>query len=175
MPVRFLFLGWALEQIKFLEINVNKYSPLGGSSYMKLPKYIEKKKAVVNVENQDQCCFAWAITSALYPAIERISDMSSYPHYSRVLNLTGMNFPVKLKDISKFEELNNISINVYGLEKKFENNLVKYDVVGPLRYSEKKLRIHVNLLLISAECDKDHHCKVDCAYCWIKTHYCWIF
>lgn len=143
---------------------------MGGSSYIKLPKFIENKKAVVNIENQDQYCFAWAVTSALYPANGRTSDVSSYPHYSRVLNLTGMNFPVKLRDISKFEELNNISVNVYGLEKKFENNRVKYDVVGPMRYSEKKLRIHVNLLLISEECNQKHHCKADCA----NTHYCWI-
>ncbi|KAJ8979671.1 hypothetical protein NQ317_001071 [Molorchus minor] len=36
--------------------------------------------------------------------------------------MKGINFPVKLRDISKFEELNNISINVYGLESIFEDN-----------------------------------------------------
>lgn len=162
--------GWALEKVMYVEVNVNKYSPMGGSSYIKLPKFIENKKAVVNVQNQDQYCFAWAVTSALYPASVRVNDISSYPHYSTVLNLTGMNFPVKLRDISKFEEANNISINVYGLESKFEKNRVKYEIVGPLRYSQKKLHMHVNLLLLSEQCPENHHCNINCA----KTHYCWI-
>lgn len=167
----YLFLGWALERIAFVEINVNKYSPLCGSSYIKLPKSIENKKAVINVENQDPYCFAWAVTSALYPANGHTSDTSSYPHFSTVLNLTGMSFPVKLRDISKFEEMNNISINVYGLEQIFENNRVKYEVVGPLRYSGRKLYTHINLLLISCECgDENHRCNTNCA----NSHYCWI-
>lgn len=159
-----------MERILYVEVNVNKNSPLGGSSYIKLPKFIENKKAVVNVHNQDECCFAWAVTSALFPVRCRPNELSSYPHYSTVINVSGMNFPVKLCDISKFEDMNNISINVYGVESKFEDNKLKYEIVGPLRYSGKKLRIHINLLLISEDCKLNHHCKPEC----VKTHYCWI-
>lgn len=69
--------GWALEKILYLEMNVNKYSPLGGSSYIKLPKCIELKEAIINVLNQDECCFAWAITSALFPATGMTGQLSS--------------------------------------------------------------------------------------------------
>jgi hypothetical protein len=93
---------------------------VGGSSYIKLPKFIEDKKAVLNVKNQDECCFAWAIVSALFPIDgAKASQITSYPNYSSVLDLTGMDFPVKLRDIKKFEELNNISVNVYGVESLF--------------------------------------------------------
>ncbi|KAJ8967216.1 hypothetical protein NQ317_001325 [Molorchus minor] len=162
--------GWALEQIMYLEVNVNKYSPMRGSSFINLPKFIENKKAVVNIRNSDNCCFAWAVTSALYLPHGRINQPTSYPHFSTVLNMTGIDFPVKLKDISKFEDLNNISINVYGLESRFEDNRLKYEIVGPLRYSQKKLRMHVNLLLIFDECGRDHRCSNDCS----NVHYCWI-
>ena len=127
--------------------------------------------------NQDECCFAWAITSALFPAVAMTAQLSSYPHYSEVLDFTGMNFPVKLRDITKFEELNNISVNVYGLESSFESNKIKYEVVGPLRYAKDKRPRHVNLLLITKDCDiKDddggeHNCNANCStqhYCWIK-------
>ncbi|KAJ8913054.1 hypothetical protein NQ315_006555 [Exocentrus adspersus] len=64
--------GWALEHIMYLEVNVNQYTALHGSSYIKLPKFIEAKKAVVNVNNQDQHCFLWAIISALYPPNNRM-------------------------------------------------------------------------------------------------------
>ena len=43
---------------------------------------------------------------------------SSYPHYTTVLNLTNIEFPMTLKDISKFEWLNAVSINMYGIENK---------------------------------------------------------
>lgn len=137
---------------------------------MKLPKFIENKKAVVNIRNEDQNCFAWAVTSAIYPPIGPVQEVSSYPHFSTVLNVTGMDFPIKLKDISKFETLNNISVSVYGLEKEFKNNKIKYEIVGPLRYAPKKLRYHVNLLLITEDCGENHHCRKEC----IKSHYCWI-
>ncbi|XP_023312384.1 uncharacterized protein LOC111692563 [Anoplophora glabripennis] len=38
--------GWAIEEILYVEVNVNKNSPLCGSSYIKLPKFVENKKAV---------------------------------------------------------------------------------------------------------------------------------
>ncbi|XP_074033094.1 uncharacterized protein [Leptinotarsa decemlineata] len=36
--------GWTIEKILYLEVNINKYSPFGGSSYIKLPRFIELKK-----------------------------------------------------------------------------------------------------------------------------------
>lgn len=37
--------GWALEKIEFIEININKYTPLKASSYLPLPMWIQHKKA----------------------------------------------------------------------------------------------------------------------------------
>ncbi|CAH1101722.1 unnamed protein product [Psylliodes chrysocephalus] len=154
--------GWTLREVLFLEVNINKYSPLGGCSYIKLPKFIETKKGVVNVQNNDAYCFAWAITSALYPARDNVHLTTSYPHFEAVLNVDGIEFPMKLKDISKFEDLNDISVNVYGLERSYENGKVKFEIVGPLRYSSRRLGHHINLLLITEDSGNSH-------YCWIKN------
>ncbi|KAJ8937516.1 hypothetical protein NQ318_005472, partial [Aromia moschata] len=108
--------GWELQFIMYVEIDLNKFCAFGGSSYIKLPSFIEKKKGIVNVHNQDQCCFLWAIISALHPVRERTLDVSSYPQFSTVLDIEGMTFPVNLRDISKFELRNNISINVHTLK-----------------------------------------------------------
>ena len=62
---------------------------------------------------------------------------SSYPHYTTVLNLAGIEFPITFKDIPKFERLNAVSINVYGIENK---------QVLPLRLTSDKKDKHVNLL-----------------------------
>ncbi|CAH1993124.1 unnamed protein product [Acanthoscelides obtectus] len=59
-----------------------------------------------------------------------------------------MDFPVALKSISEFERLNNMSINVYGIEKEFIDGKSKYQVVRPLHYTAQKQPTHLNLLLI---------------------------
>ena len=35
-----------------------------------------------------------------------------------MLNMSGINYPVEIKDIGKFEPQNNISVNVFGFEDK---------------------------------------------------------
>ena len=34
-----------------------KYMPLGGSSYIPLPKFLAAKKAIINLKNEDDECF----------------------------------------------------------------------------------------------------------------------
>lgn len=68
-----------------------------------------------------------------------------------------MYFPVKLRDINLFDFLNNISVNVFGLGGKFKNNKIVYEVVGPLRYTERKLNIRINLLFITDETKNGHY------------------
>ncbi|CAH2014997.1 unnamed protein product [Acanthoscelides obtectus] len=141
--------GWVLENILYLEININKYNPLRAAAYLPLPKEITNKKAVLNIRNTEYC-FAWSIVAGMIKPKGRASLTTSYPHFSNIpgLNFAGMDFPVALKSISKFERLNNMSINVYGIEKEFIDGKSKYQVVGPLHYTAQKQPTHLNLLLI---------------------------
>ncbi|XP_018359725.1 PREDICTED: uncharacterized protein LOC108758974, partial [Trachymyrmex cornetzi] len=106
---------------------------------IELPREIVLKKAVINVHSTDNACFAWSVVAALYPAERNAERVSSYPHYLSVLNLTGIEFPMKLKNIPKFERLNDVSINVYGIENK---------EILPLRLTDDKKEKHVNLLYL---------------------------
>ena len=131
-----------MREILNLVVNMNRYDPIYGgfSTFVELPADIQEKKAVVNIKNRDECCFLWAVTAALNPAKDHVDRPSSYPHYSSVLKYEGINFPIALKDVSKFEKLNNLSINVYGTEKSKKN----CEIV-PLYLSvnkSDKLRIH---------------------------------
>ena len=131
--------GWALDKKLHLDINVNKYNPLRASSYIPLPKQIAKKLAVINIKNNDNYCFAWSIISALFPSQKNVNRTTSYPNFFNILNFKEIEFPVKLKDIKKFENLNKISVNVYGLESIYVDNILKYEVVGPYYFTEKKI------------------------------------
>jgi len=58
--------GWTLLHLIRLEMNINQYSPLRGSSYIKLPSCLEAKKAIINVKNtDDEYCFKWSLIAAL--------------------------------------------------------------------------------------------------------------
>ncbi|XP_053597497.1 uncharacterized protein LOC103578820 [Microplitis demolitor] len=124
----------------------------GYSTFIKLPKYIRDKKAVLNIENYDEYCFLWSINAAIYPYMPAHPERtSSYPHSSTVLNYRGIQFSIQLKDISTFEKLNNLSINVYGLESNFvKRKKNKSNDIVPLYLSNNinsaKATIHLLML-----------------------------
>ncbi|XP_029674259.1 uncharacterized protein LOC115242255 [Formica exsecta] len=122
--------------------------------HIKLPREIIMKRAVINVQSKDNACFAWAVVAALYPAEDHVYRESSYPHYTTVLNLQDIEFPVTVNQIKKFELHNDISINVYCIEK--ENSVV------PIRLSDQKKDRHVNLLYMQDSEDVGH-------FAWIKN------
>ena len=60
--------GWSLIGIIDVKMHFANYQPLAGSSYVKLPKVIRDKGAVVNIGNKDDNeCFKYAVTQALNP------------------------------------------------------------------------------------------------------------
>ena len=141
---------WVFSSIVSLEIHSVRFEPMRGSSYIPLPKSLRSKKAIINMKNEDNMCFKWAVARALNPVerdAERITKLLR--EQAEELKMRGINFPVKLKDIDKFEKLNSeISINVFGFEGE----------IYPRRIS-KRNENPVNLLLIS-RADKFHYCLI---------------
>ena len=138
-----------------LDLHTVKYEPLGGSSYITLPKFLAAKKKIINLKNEDDKCFKWAVTRALNPVEnhpERID--SELRETSKVHNWRGLKFPVNLSDINKFENHNSsISVNVFGYEK----------LIYPLGISKHhyKRESTVNLLLISDDTIQHYCCIKD--------------
>ena len=78
--------------------------PLGGFSYIPLPRFLAAKKAIINLKDEDDACFKWAIRRALNPVEEHSERIDKIlPETSKVLNWEGLKFPVNLSDINKFE------------------------------------------------------------------------
>ena len=103
-----------------LYLHTVKYEPLGGSSYIPLPGLLAAKKAIINIKNEDNECFNWAITRALN-AVGKNSERIDINFIKiRGPQLRGLKFPVNLSDIKKFENRNSsISVNVFGYENFF--------------------------------------------------------
>ena len=50
--------GWYFKELLYLEIHTVEYKPMrGGSSYIPLPDWIMRKKAIVSIRNSDNKCF----------------------------------------------------------------------------------------------------------------------
>ncbi|XP_045477928.1 uncharacterized protein LOC123683076 [Harmonia axyridis] len=156
--------GWALVNVVNLGVNINKFTPQLGSSYIKLPPQIRDKNACINIKNKDEACFAWAVTSALHPVEMHPERISKYPHYSKVLKLKGIQFPMTMKQIPNFEKQNQISINVYVLKK-------EQDVFNtfPSYLTNNMMKKHVNLLLLVQDRYTDDGTPVRYHYVWIKN------
>ena len=59
--------NWRFHSVLSLDLHTLKYEPLGGSSYIPLPAFLVANKAIVNLKNEDDACFKWAIARALNP------------------------------------------------------------------------------------------------------------
>ncbi|XP_073231598.1 uncharacterized protein [Porites lutea] len=99
--------GWYFKEVIQLEIHTVKFSPMKGSSYIPLPDWIMRKKAIVSIRNKDYKCFLWSILRYLHPREKndcRLKDLEQYEHELNIPK--GFTFPVKIRDITKFESIN---------------------------------------------------------------------
>ena len=53
--------GWVVVQVRTLWLDIARYQPLRGGSYIPLPPALKNKKAVVNVKNMDDHCLRWTL------------------------------------------------------------------------------------------------------------------
>ena len=123
--------GWYFKEVVQLEIHTVENGVMKGSSYIPLPDWISNKKAIVNIENKDEKCFLWCVLRYLHPKERDRETWTDLKKYEKSLNTKGIDSPMKLKHISKFEKLNPFfpGINVFSVNenKKFY----------PLRMAEK--------------------------------------
>ena len=120
--------GFPIDKIMHLYINFHKLELARGGSYTELLEWLKSKKAVINLQNKDEECFKWSIIEALHHKDikyhpERISLLRSF---EKRYNLKGLEFPVLIQKIDKFEK-NNPGKAVNVLFKKQANLLMIVD------------------------------------------------
>ena len=93
--------NWRFRAVLSLALHTVKYEPLDGFSYIPFPGFLAAKKAIINLKNEEDDCFKWAITGALNPLenySERIDKILR--EKSNVLNWKGRKFPIRLISIN---------------------------------------------------------------------------
>ena len=153
--------GWEIESIELAYVNVAKYQPLSGGTYLPLPAKLANKKAIINVKNKDNECLKWALRSALFPPKDGVHpERPSKYSKNDGINYAGIDFPTPVKQIDKLEKQNGkLAINVFGWEN---------DTVIVHRISRKEPNVpRINLMLI--ETGKIQH------YCYVKRESALLF
>lgn len=95
--------GWEFDRVESSYLNTSVYAPVAGSSYIPLLRELAAKTAIINVKNRDNECLRWALKSALFPVSKDAQRTSKYPQNDG-LNWEGIEFPVKVSQISKLEK-----------------------------------------------------------------------
>ena len=141
--------GWTVQSVDNHYLNIAKYEPMKGSSYIKLPSELRNsKKGLINMKNEDNECFRWC-------HIRHINPQEKYPQrikkadrqYVEKLDYSGVEFPVGVKHYNKIEKHNSININVFGYE-----NKQPY----PIYVSKEKYEDHMELLLVTEKENKHY-------------------
>ena len=148
--------GFRIDSVENIQLTVAKYTPIFGTSYIKTPKSLLGKRALINVKNQDNLCFIWAILSALYTnnVKTNVGVVYSYRKYLNMLKYDASTMPMQIEGIPQFEKKNELAINVYSVKKNGNQ-------INPLYITKIRDKTLINLLLIMGK--KKNH------YVWIKN------
>ena len=110
---RFVF-----DEFLYLHVNFHQLNLTRGSSYLPLPDWLASKKAIVNPHNDDEECFKWSVITAEKAGMKDPQHVSNLRKFMDNYDWFGLEFPVSIKDIGKFETRNNISVNLLAVEGK---------------------------------------------------------
>ena len=100
------------DEILFLNINFHRPNLTRGSSYLPLPDWLARKKAIINPHNNDEECFKWAVIAGENVGTKDPQRVSNIRKFIDNYNWSGLKFPVLIKDIGAIETNNNILVNV---------------------------------------------------------------
>ena len=100
--------------VNFLYYDFNKISLNRGGSYIDSPKWLKYKKSTINPKNNDDKCFQDAVTLAL-----NLDNIDNHPERTSKIkpfidqyNWKDIDFPSTSKDWKKFEQNNEIALNI---------------------------------------------------------------
>ena len=136
-------------------IDIVKSYPFEGSCYSDLSPRLKAKQAIMNIKNRDNECFRWALRAWKFPFHQggHSDRPSKYPGEDG-FDFSGIDFPVKLNQIPKIDQQNNLAINVFAWG---ENRVLRVYASEQPEGLER-----INLMLITNE-------RRNSLYCFVKN------
>jgi hypothetical protein len=171
--------NWIFVKVIELQVNVDRYNPIRGSSYIELHQAIKAKQAIINIKNRDDKCFYYSIAAHDVKGVINPDRVSHYKKEIEKYDTGDFKLPMKISDIPKFEKKFNKVINVYIHEPVEERKTEGKDnhtgtavqfhplYISENYYDAEKATVaenFINLLLIQEENEDGD----------VKTHYTYI-
>ena len=165
--------GWRFDKLYSMTIYFYETTEMNGSNYIKIPL---RSNAILNIENNDKHCFVWSILASLYPCTNNHPNrVSNYKQYFNELNIQDFDFTngFKCHDVHRFNELNNLSVNIFELNFYQDQNQWKHKLI-PIEISKNNsdrvidLAIYKNHYVLIKKLDVflgDHNKKFICRRC----------
>ena len=109
---------FVFNEVLFLATNFHRLDLTRGSSYLPLPDWLARKKAIINPHNNDEECFKWAVIAAENIRMKDPQRVLNLRKFTDNYDWSRLKFPVAIKNINIFEMNNDISINILSVENK---------------------------------------------------------
>ena len=128
-----------------------------------------RSNAILNIENNDKYCFIWSILASLHPCYNNHPNrVSNYRQYFSELKSNGFDFNngFRCSDVHKFNELNNLSVNIFELN--FYQDLIPIEISKNNSDRVIDLAIYKNHYVLVKKLDVflgDHNNKFICRCC----------
>ena len=165
--------GWRFDKTNSMTVYFYKTTELNGSNYVKIPL---KSNTILNIENNDKYCFLWSILAYLHPCNNNHPNrVSNYKQSFIELNIQDFDFTngFKCSDVHKFNELNNLSVNIFELtfcqdQNQWRHKLIPTEVSKNISDRIIDLAIYKNHYVLIKKLDVflgDHNKKYICRQC----------
>ena len=129
--------GWVYDDLVSSHLDAAKYIPLTAGAYINVPQKVKDLKSTLNIRSSDQRCFLHCLLAKKSMVDDRLADIkakaegkpppkkkfpnrggnrvraTSYLKYEKELNMDGITYPIKMTDIKKVEDQNNLSISIF--------------------------------------------------------------
>ena len=156
--------GWIFDKVNSMKISFYKTEELNGTSYVKIPL---RTSSILNIQNNDKYCSIWSILASLHPCEnDHPNRVNNYVHYFNELNFQSFDFTngFKCNDVHRFNEINNLSVNVYELNfyqdgDKWNHNLI------PIELSKNESDKVIDLLIY-----KNHYALIKKLHVFLGNH-----
>ena len=127
-----------------------------------------RSNAILNVENIDKYCFIWPTLARLHPCNNiHPNRVSNYRKYFNEMNIQDFDFTngFKCGDIHRFNEWNNLSINLIEINFYQDQNKWKHKLI-PIKISEKESDKVIDLLIY-----RNHYALIGKLNVYLRDHH----
>ena len=137
-----------------------KRAEIKAGNYIEESQEIKNSKSIINIKNYDEKCLEYCIINyTYYNELKNTKGVKKFNKYFKYLKIpTDQQYPINIdEDVSKYEVLNDIKIQIYVIKSK------QFIPFYKSKFQSKEKRVIDLLLLEDPENEDNKH------LCWIKN------